>query len=145
MIIESDTFAEKGSIDELVKPIALDKTIGGSVGDLLIYERTENSINYFDHLVELMKYGFTIPTLSVFKSVTVLAGRCVAFRKVALYPLMGALEYETFVGKRCVSGDDGRDTSLLLATGWNCVYHITAVFLAIFPRTLKISTKQRVS
>lgn len=41
VIIESDTFAEKGSIDELVKPIALDKTVGGAVGDQLIYEHME--------------------------------------------------------------------------------------------------------
>ena len=143
VIIESDTFAEPGSIDELIKPIAQDPTVGGSVGDQLIYDHTANSINYFNHLVELIKYRFTIPALSVFKSVTVLGGRCVAFRKCAVSPLMNALENETFLGKRCVSGDDGRVTSLLLATGWNCVYQRPAVFLTISPPTLKIFMKQR--
>ncbi|CBJ27851.1 glycosyl transferase [Ectocarpus siliculosus] len=143
VIIESDTFAEPGSIDELVKPIALNETVGGSVGDQLIYDHTANSINYFNHLVELIKYRFTIPALSVFNSVTVLGGRCVAFRKCAIAPLMDSLENETFLGKKCVSGDDGRVTSLLLATGWNCVYQRTAVFLTISPPTLKIFMKQR--
>ncbi|CAN0049202.1 unnamed protein product, partial [Laminaria digitata] len=143
VIIESDTFAEPGSIDELVKPIALDESVGGSVGDQMIYDHTANSINYFNHLVELIKYRFTIPALSVFKSVTVLGGRCVAFRKCAIAPLMNSLENETFLGKKCVSGDDGRVTSLLLATGWNCVYQRTAVFLTISPPTLKIYMTQR--
>lgn len=143
VIIESDTFAEPGSIDELIKPIALDETVGGSVGDQLIYDHTANSISYFNHLVELIKYRFTIPALSVFKSVTVLGGRCVAFRKCAIAPLMNALENETFLGRKCVSGDDGRVTSLLLATGWNCVYQRTAVFLTISPPTLNIFMKQR--
>lgn len=144
VIIESDTFAEPGSIDELIKPIVLDPTVGGAVGDQLIYDHTANSVSYFNHLVELIKYRFTIPALSVFKSVTVLGGRCVAFRKCAIAPLMDSLENETFLGKKCVSGDDGRVTSLLLATGWNCVYQRTAVFLTISPPTLRIFMQQRV-
>jgi len=143
VIIESDTFAEPGSIDELIKPIAQDERIGGVVGDQLIYEPTANSINFFNNLIEVIKYRFTIPALSVFGCVTVLGGRCVAFRKSAILPLMDALQKEEFLGMPCISGDDGRVTSLLLCTGWRCVYQRTAVFLTISPPSLKIFMKQR--
>lgn len=143
VIIESDTFAEQGSIDELVKPLAHNEKIGGVVGDQLIYEPTDNSINFFNNLIELIKYRFTVPALSVFGSVTVLGGRCVAFRKCAIMPLMDGLQKEQFMGRPCISGDDGRLTSLLLCTGWQCVYQRTAVFLTISPPSLRIFMKQR--
>jgi len=144
VIIESDTFTEPGSIDELIKPIAQDEDIGGVVGDQLIYDPTANSINFFNNLIEIIKYRFTIPALSVFGSVTVLGGRCVAFRKSAILPLMDGLQKEQFLGMPCISGDDGRLTSLLLCTGWKCVYQRTALFLTISPPSLRIFMKQRV-
>lgn len=143
VIIESDTFTEESAIDELVKPLAKDEKIGGVVGDQLIYKPLDNSINFFNNLIEVIKYRFTIPALSVFGNVTVLGGRCVAFRKKAIYPLMDSLLNEKFLGLPCVSGDDGRVSSLLLCTGWKCVYQRTAVFLTISPPTLKVFMKQR--
>lgn len=143
VIIESDTFTEQGAIDELVKPLSKDDKIGGVVGDQLIYEPLDNSINFFNNLIEVIKYRFTIPALSVFGNVTVLGGRCVAFRKEAILPLMDSLLNEKFLGLPCVSGDDGRVSSLLLCTGWKCVYQRTAVFLTISPPTLKVFMKQR--
>lgn len=143
VIIESDTFTEHGAIDELVKPLYHNDKVGGVVGDQLIYNPTENSINFFNNLIEIIKYRFTIPALSCFNSVTVLGGRCVAFRKIAILPLMDALQKEEFLGMNCISGDDGRLTSLLLCTGWGSVYQRTAVFLTISPPVLKIFMKQR--
>lgn len=143
VIIESDTFAEQGSIDELIKPLALDDKVGGVVGDQLIYEPTDNSINFFNNLIEVIKYRFTVPALSVFGCVTVLGGRCVAFRRCAILPLMDGLQKEQFGSRNCVSGDDGRLTSLLLCTGWRCVYQRTALFLTISPPSLRIFMKQR--
>jgi len=56
---------------------------------------------------------------------------------------MDSLLNEKFLGLPCVSGDDGRVSSLLLCTGWKCVYQRTAVFLTISPPTLKVFMKQR--
>ena len=143
MIIESDTFAEEGAVDELVKPLIKDDRVGGVVGLQLIYEPLTNSISFFNNLIEMIKYMFTVPALSVFGQTTVLGGRCVAFRKKAVEATMDGLEHEKFLGKPCVSGDDGRVTSLLLCMGWRCVYQKTAVFLTISPPNLRIFMKQR--
>lgn len=142
VIVESDTFATPGSIDELIKPFEDDR-VGGVVGDQLIYEPYESLVNLFNHWVELIKYRLTVPALSLFGQVTVLGGRCVAFRREAVLPLMDSLVDEIFYGRRCISGDDGRLTSLLLQAGWRGVYQSTAVFVTVSPPTLYTLCKQR--
>lgn len=143
MIIESDTFAEKSAVDELIKPLIRDEKVGGVVGLQLIYQPFNNSISFFNNLIEIIKYMFTVPALSVFGQTTVLGGRCVAFKKQAVAATMDSLEFEKLLGKPCVSGDDGRVTSLLLCMGWRCVYQKTALFLTVSPPNLSIFMKQR--
>ena len=54
------------------------------------------------------------------------------------------LEDEFFLGRRCVSGDDGRLTWLVLASGYKTVYQSTARALSMFPDTFRAFFKQRV-
>ena len=44
-------------------------------------------------------------------------GRTAAYRRVAVMPVLANLEDEFFLGRRCVAGDDGRLTWLVLAQG----------------------------
>ncbi|CAM9127604.1 unnamed protein product, partial [Laminaria digitata] len=143
MIIESDTFAENSAVDELVEPLIRDSRVGGVVGFQLIYEPLTNSISFFNNLIEMIKYMFTVPALSVFGQTTVLGGRCFAFRKKAVAATMDSLEFEQFLGILCVSGYDGRVTSLMLCMGRRCVYQKPALFLTISPPNLTIFIKQR--
>ena len=142
VIVESDTFATPGSIDELIKPF-IDKRVGGIVGDQLIYDPYDSVVNLFNNWVELIKYRFSVPALSLFGQVTVLGGRCVAFRREAVLPLMPSLVDEEFFGRQCVSGDDGRLTSLLMQAGWRSVYQSSAIFLTVSPPTFRTLAKQR--
>lgn len=141
-VIESDTFAAPDTIPELIKPFA-DPKVGGVVGDQQIFQPYTSLVTYFNHLVELIKYRITIPALSTRGQVTVLGGRCVAYRKKAAMPLVEGLTTEKFLGRLCISGDDGRFTSLLLQSGWNCVYQSTAKTVTISPPTWKALFKQR--
>jgi len=134
VIVESDTFVDERTILELVKPFA-DKRVGGVVGDQRVYRPHESLANLMNALAEGVKYKLTIPALSVFGQVPVLGGRCVAYRKKAVEPLLPDLINERFLGKRCIAGDDGRLTSLLLRAGWRALYQSTAVSYTLSPPT----------
>ena len=54
------------------------------------------------------------------------------------------LEDEFFLGRRCIAGDDGRLTWLVLASGYRTVYQSTAHALSMFPTTFRAFCKQRV-
>ena len=47
------------------------------------------------------------------------------------------LENEFFLGRRCVAGDDGRLTWLVLASGYKTVHQSSARALSMFPRPLR--------
>jgi cellulose synthase/poly-beta-1,6-N-acetylglucosamine synthase-like glycosyltransferase len=142
VVIESDTFVDNQTITELIKPFA-DNRIGGVVGDQRIYKPYDSLVNFFNTLAEGIKYAITIPALSVFGKVTVLGGRCVAYRKSAVLPLLPNLVNEKFLKRRCISGDDGRLTSLLLQTNWRTLYQSTAVVYTVSPPTWYELARQR--
>ncbi len=54
------------------------------------------------------------------------------------------LENEFFLGRRCIAGDDGRLTWLVLASGWKTVHQSSARALSMFPATFRAFVKQRV-
>lgn len=141
-IIESDTFADPMTLREMLKPFA-DSKVGGVVGDQQIYQPYTSVVTFFNGLTELVKYRIVMPALSVLGAVNILGGRSVCFRKSAALPLMDGLTEEFLWGKKCISGDDGRITSLLQGTGWDCVYQSTAVTLTVSPPTWKSLLKQR--
>ena len=53
------------------------------------------------------------------------------------------MEDEFFLGRRCVSGDDGRLTWLVLASGYKTVYQSTARATSMFPDRGRAFYKQR--
>src|SRR5215471_15781315 len=55
-------------------------------------------------------------------AVACLSGRTAAYRRRVVMPDLEHLEDEFFLGRRCVSGDDGRLTWLVLASGHKTVY-----------------------
>jgi cellulose synthase/poly-beta-1,6-N-acetylglucosamine synthase-like glycosyltransferase len=69
------------------------------------------------------------------------------WRRVAdwsvVMPVLEHLEDEFFLGRRCVSGDDGRLTWLVLASGYKTVYQSNARALSMFPDTGRAFLKQR--
>lgn len=141
-VIESDTFVDEKTLYELIKPFN-DPKVGGTVGDQRIYRPYDSLVNFFNTLVESTKYNITIPALSLFGCVTVLGGRCVAYRKSVILPLLPDLINEKFLGKKCISGDDGRLTSLMLKAGCRCVYQSTAIAYTVSPPSWYVLMRQR--
>jgi hyaluronan synthase len=54
------------------------------------------------------------------------------------------LEYEYFLGRQCISGDDGRLTWLILREGWRTAYQANARAQTMFPDTFRGFVQQRV-
>jgi cellulose synthase/poly-beta-1,6-N-acetylglucosamine synthase-like glycosyltransferase len=76
--------------------------------------------------------------------VVCVSGRTAAYRRAAVLPVLEHLEHEFFLGRRCVAGDDGRLTWLVLASGYRTVHQDTARALSMFPSTFRAFCKQRV-
>jgi cellulose synthase/poly-beta-1,6-N-acetylglucosamine synthase-like glycosyltransferase len=77
-------------------------------------------------------------------AVACLSGRTAAYRRSAIVPVLPALEREVFLGKECVSGDDGRLTWLVLAAGYKTVHQHTAEADSMFPAELRTFIRQRI-
>jgi hyaluronan synthase len=59
-------------------------------------------------------------------------------------PVLTQLEEEHFLGRKCVAGDDGRLTWLVLSQGYRTEHQDSARALSMFPATFKAFCKQRV-
>lgn len=140
--VESDVFVRQDSITELIKPFA-DEKVGGVVGDQEVHDPHRSLWTWFDYLAEKVKYALLYPALGSRNLVAVLPGRTVAYRKSAVMPLLDGLTNEYFLRKKCVAGDDGRLTSLLLSAGWKTAYQSTSIIETVSPSTMKGLFRQR--
>jgi hyaluronan synthase len=143
VLADSDTQWQPGLLEALQAPFA-DPKVGG-VGTRQnaylpkssVWRRVANwmiDIRYLDY----------VPSQSRAGAVACLSGRTAAYRRAAVIPALEHLEHEFFLGRRCVSGDDGRLTWLTLASGYRTVYQSTACTLSMFPDTFRAFLKQRV-
>lgn len=143
VLADSDTEWEPGLLGEVQAPFA-DPNVGG-VGTrqntylpkTSVWRRVANwmiDVRYLDY----------VPAQSRAGAVACLSGRTAAYRRSVIMPLLTHLEHEVFLGKHCISGDDGRLTWLILGSGHRTVYQSTARAVSMFPDTLRGFLKQRV-
>jgi len=85
-----------------------------------------------------------VPATGRAGAVVCVSGRTAAYRREIVLKVLPHLEDEFFLGKRCIAGDDGRLTWLVLASGYRTVYQSTAHALSMFPTTFRAFCKQRV-
>ena len=140
--IESDVMIREDSISELIKPFN-DARIGGAIGDQEVHLPHRNAWTWLDFICEKVKYTLTYPAQGALKQVSVLSGRTVAYRRSAVTPLLDGLTMEYFLGRHCVSGDDGRLTSLLLEAGWKTGFQSTSVVETLSPQSMRGLLRQR--
>src|SRR3954467_13224332 len=65
-------------------------------------------------------------------------------RRSAVLPVLENLENEFFLGRRCIAGDDGRLTWLVLAAGYRTVHQSSARAISMFPDSFRAFVKQRI-
>jgi N-acetylglucosaminyltransferase len=143
VLVDSDTRWTPGLLEAVQMPFA-DEAVGGVSTQQNVYQR-ETSVwrRIADWMVDL-RYADYVPAQGKAGAVACISGRTAVYRRAAVMPVLDRLENEFFLGRRCIAGDDGRLTWLVLSTGWRTVHQSSAKALSMFPSTFRAFVKQRV-
>lgn len=143
VLTDSDTWWLPGLLVNVQMPFA-DAAVGAVGTHQNVYQR-ESSVwrRMADWLVNL-RYLDYVPAMGRAGAVPCVSGRTAVYRKSAVVPVLEHLENEYFMGRRCISGDDGRLTWLVLASGYKTVHQSTARAVSMFPSSFRAFVKQRV-
>jgi hyaluronan synthase len=143
VLTDSDTRWEPGLLDAVQMPF-VDPQVGGVSTRQNVYKRWSSLWRVIaDWIIDLRYYDY-VPAMGRAGAVVCISGRTAVYRRSAVLPVLEHLEHEFFFGKRCVAGDDGRLTWLVLASGFRTVYQGNAKALSMFPSGFRAFVKQRV-
>ena len=143
VLTDSDTSWMPGLLENVQKPF-IDSTVGGTSTQQSVYQRDSSLWRRIaDWLVNLRYFDY-VPAMGRAGAVPCLSGRTAVYRRSAVMPVLDNLENEFFLGRRCISGDDGRLTWLVLASGYRTVHQSSAKALSMFPAGFGAFVKQRV-
>ena len=142
VLSDSDTMWEPGLLAAVLAPFQ-DRKVGGVGTRQNAYmPKTSAWRRVTDWMIDV-RYLDYVRAQSRAGAVACLSGRTVAYRRNVVIPVLEHLEDEFFLGRRCVAGDDGRLTWLVLGSGYKTVYQATARALSMFPDTGRAFLKQR--
>ncbi|HEY5832683.1 glycosyltransferase family 2 protein [Streptomyces sp.] len=143
VLVDSDTRWEPGLLAAVQMPF-IDPEVGGVGTQQNVYQRRSSVWRRIaDWLVNLRYYDY-VPAMGRAGGVACLSGRTAAYRRAAIVPVLENLENEFFLGRRCIAGDDGRLTWLVLASGYKTVHQTSARAISMFPTSFRAFVKQRV-
>ena len=143
VLTDSDTSWTPGLLENVQKPFD-DPTVGGVSTQQNVYERSTSVWRRVaDWLVNLRYYDY-VPAMGRAGAVPCISGRTAVYRRDAVMSVLTDMEDEYFLGRRCISGDDGRLTWLVLASGYRTVHQRSAKALSMFPASFSAFVKQRV-
>jgi hyaluronan synthase len=143
VLCDSDTCWQPGLLSAVQMPFA-DPQVGGVSTRQNVYRPGWNVWRRVaDWMIDL-RYLDYVPATGLAGAVVCVSGRTAAYRRSAVLPVLEHLEHEFFLGRRCVAGDDGRLTWLVLASGYRTVHQSSARALSMFPSTFRAFCKQRV-
>jgi len=142
VLSDSDTSWKPGLLAAVLAPFA-DPKVGG-VGTRQNPYLAKTSIwrRIADWMIDV-RYLDYVRAQSRAGAVACVSGRTAAYRRAVVLPVLENLEDEFFLGRRCNSGDDGRLTWLVLASGYKTVYQSTARAMSMFPDRGRAFFKQR--
>jgi hyaluronan synthase len=143
VLTDSDTLWANDFLDQLVRGFS-DPDVGG-VGcrQNVLQPKTSLWRLVADWMLDV-RFLHYLPCMARTKAIPCISGRTAAYRRALILPLLDELEHETFFGKPCISGDDGRLTWLVLRSGHKAAYQSSARAWTVFPNTFKGFVKQRV-
>jgi hyaluronan synthase len=143
VLSDSDTMWQPGLLEAVQMPFA-DPTVGAVGTQQNVYQPTTSLWRRVaDWMIDLRYYDY-VPAMGRKGAVICVSGRTAAYRRSVILPLVPNLEHEFFLGRRCVAGDDGRLTWLVLASGYQTVHQSSARAVSMFPTTFAAFVKQRV-
>jgi N-acetylglucosaminyltransferase len=143
VLSDSDTMWEPDLLKNVQMPFK-SADVGAVSTQQNVYQRTSSVWRRIaDWMVNLRYYDY-VPAMGRKGGVICVSGRTAAYRRSVIVPVLDNLENEFFLGRRCVAGDDGRLTWLVLASGYKTVHQRSARAMSMFPDTFRAFCKQRV-
>lgn len=143
ILTDSDTSWEPDLLTNVQMPF-VDPLVGGVGTQQNVYQRNSSIWRRIaDWLVNLRYYNY-VPAMGAAGAVPCISGRTAAYRRSVVVPLLDNLENEFFLGRRCIAGDDGRLTWLVIASGYKTKHQASAQALSMFPDKFSAFIKQRV-
>ncbi|WP_370882641.1 glycosyltransferase [Kineosporia succinea] len=143
VLTDSDTAWEPGLLDAVQMPFQ-DPAVGAVATQQKVYKRWSSVWRVIaDWIIDLRYYDY-VPAMGRAGGVICVSGRTAAYRREAVLPVLPNLEHEFFLGRRCISGDDGRLTWLVLASGYQTVFQSSAQAMSMFPANFAGFVKQRI-
>ncbi len=143
VLTDSDTRWTPGLLANVQMPFA-DPRIGGVSTRQSVYQADTSVWRRVAEWIINNRYLDYLPATGRAGGVVCISGRTAAYRRDVVMNVLPHLEDEFFLGKRCVAGDDGRLTWLVLASGYRTAYQSSAHALSMFPATFRAFCKQRV-
>jgi hyaluronan synthase len=142
LVLDSDTVWEPNALEEMLKPF-VDPRVGGVTPRQAIFDVGSNLVRRFADWLEDLRYHITVPAQSAFGQVGCLAGRTIAYRRVAFEPAVQRLVAQELFGVPLHVGDDRVLTNELLRNGWRTVYQSTALVTTDAPSDWRTFWKQQ--
>ena len=143
VLTDSDTRWTEGLLACVQMPF-VDPEVGGVSTRQSVFQSDTSVWRRVAEWIINNRYLDYVPATGRAGAVVCVSGRTAASRRDVVLRVLPHLEDEFFLGRRCVAGDDGRLTWLVLASGYRTVYQSTAHALSMFPTTFRAFCKQRV-
>jgi cellulose synthase/poly-beta-1,6-N-acetylglucosamine synthase-like glycosyltransferase len=143
LLVDSDTSWEPGLLKAVQRPF-IDPEVGAVSTQQNVHERTTSVWRRVANWLVNLRYYDYVPAMGAAGAVACVSGRTGAYRRSVVLPVLENLENEFFLGRRCIAGDDGRLTWLVLASGYKTVHQSSAKAMSMFPATFRAFAKQRI-
>ena len=143
VLTDSDTWWQPGLLENVLMPFA-DPRVGAVGTHQNVYQRDTSIWRRIADWMVNLRYLDYVPAMGRAGAVPCISGRTAVYRREAVLLVLDHLENEFFLGRRCISGDDGRLTWLVLASGYRTVHQPTARAQSMFPSSFRAFIKQRI-
>lgn len=143
VLTDSDTWWQPGLLANVQMPFA-DPLVGAVGTHQNVYQRDTSIWRRIADWLVNVRYLDYVPAMGRAGAVPCVSGRTAVYRRSAVMGVIEHLENEYFMGRRCISGDDGRLTWLVLASGYKTVHQSSARALSMFPSSFRAFMKQRI-
>jgi N-acetylglucosaminyltransferase len=143
VLTDSDTWWQPGLLANVQMPFE-DPMVGAVGTHQNVYQRDTSIWRRIADWLVNVRYLDYVPAMGRAGAVPCISGRTAVYRRSAVMDVIEHLENEYFMGRRCISGDDGRLTWLVLASGYKTVHQSSARALSMFPSSFRAFMKQRV-
>jgi hyaluronan synthase len=141
-LVDSDTVWAEDVACQVAMPF-VDPAVGGVATRQNVYNPRGFLQRVNDMYLDYRYFDDNAAQSKVGGAVSCLSGRTAVYRREILMTIGDELLSETFLGVPCMSGDDKRLTSLILARGYSAVLQRSARVWSTFPDTPGVFFKQR--